>query len=439
MATAWYYALDGEQQGPVSTDELKALVANRRLSLDDLIWKKGLAEWIKVSQVRELAALSQVASSSSTSQPAPAAEQRQVQKPQVRPTQSPAKAPEPDELRLAPEPGAAREIEPQVKEVASQTDTTPKTQVAAQAALWYYARDGQQQGPVTAQFLKDKALSGELLPTDHLWKDGLKDWVAAGSLPGLKFPGSPGQSAAARSRTSQQAAQTVAAAVGETNEADAEPNENSIFAIMNDPGFAAAPAAVRETPNLGLMSAATLEEKPRRRGKIEFEGSPAAMGYMLAAFAIPIPLAFIMAYFYGILKCYIPYFYLWYVGIFLIGTVLAVVTCQLFDKAKMQQNLIVIGYLVMLGLITLYVSWASTITWAINKYSEDGEQAYFVVVLLQPAAVTQIALQVSIESETTSTRHNRSTGSGVFYFLLEAVFAVAAPVYRAYRLYNESD
>jgi hypothetical protein len=139
------------------------------------------------------------------------------------------------------------------------------------------------------------------------------------------------------------------------------------------------------------------------------------------------------------MRCYIPLFIVWYFVIFMIGTVLAVVACRRFNKAQMRQDLVVMGYLILLGLVTLYVSWASTITWAFNMYAENGERAYFVSILFQPAVVAQIALQVSVESEATSTRHGRSTRPAVFYYFLEAVFAIAAPAYKAYRRYNESD
>ena len=44
MATAWYYALNDERKGPVSTEELTALVASGQLTLNDRIWRKGLTE-----------------------------------------------------------------------------------------------------------------------------------------------------------------------------------------------------------------------------------------------------------------------------------------------------------------------------------------------------------------------------------------------------------
>jgi hypothetical protein len=53
------------------------------------------------------------------------------------------------------------------------------------ASEWYYAKDGQQYGPVSARDLKQLADQGTLLATDVVWKDGIPDWRPAGELPGL--------------------------------------------------------------------------------------------------------------------------------------------------------------------------------------------------------------------------------------------------------------
>src|SRR6266542_3683454 len=55
------------------------------------------------------------------------------------------------------------------------------------ATEWYYARNKKQLGPVSTARLKELAASGELQPTDKVWKEGIPKWVAAGSVAGL-FP-----------------------------------------------------------------------------------------------------------------------------------------------------------------------------------------------------------------------------------------------------------
>lgn len=50
---------------------------------------------------------------------------------------------------------------------------------------WYYAKDGQQYGPVSSRELKQLADQGMLLATDVVWKDGMPDWRPAGEVQGL--------------------------------------------------------------------------------------------------------------------------------------------------------------------------------------------------------------------------------------------------------------
>ena len=52
---------------------------------------------------------------------------------------------------------------------------------------WYYTKDGLQQGPIGTAALKDVAASGQIQPTDLVWKEGMANWTAAGNLKGL-FP-----------------------------------------------------------------------------------------------------------------------------------------------------------------------------------------------------------------------------------------------------------
>jgi len=50
---------------------------------------------------------------------------------------------------------------------------------------WYYSKDGEKQGPVTSKQLKELAASGQLQPTDSVWKEGMKEWAEAKAVKGL--------------------------------------------------------------------------------------------------------------------------------------------------------------------------------------------------------------------------------------------------------------
>jgi len=50
---------------------------------------------------------------------------------------------------------------------------------------WYYARNDQQFGPVSAVELKQLANAGRLSPDDLLWREGMESWETAINLRGL--------------------------------------------------------------------------------------------------------------------------------------------------------------------------------------------------------------------------------------------------------------
>lgn len=57
------------------------------------------------------------------------------------------------------------------------------------AEQWYVTMQGQQVGPVSPQQIREMAASGQLQPTDTVWKEGMAQWVPASSLKGLPFRG----------------------------------------------------------------------------------------------------------------------------------------------------------------------------------------------------------------------------------------------------------
>ena len=52
---AWHFNRKGQsKQGPVSWSELKAMIADKKLLCDDVIWQPGMALWVPVGQVKGL-------------------------------------------------------------------------------------------------------------------------------------------------------------------------------------------------------------------------------------------------------------------------------------------------------------------------------------------------------------------------------------------------
>src|SRR5262245_39945049 len=54
MPEEWYYTIQGQQMGPVSTTELQQLAAQRRLQPSDLVWKEGMAKWVPAANTQGL-------------------------------------------------------------------------------------------------------------------------------------------------------------------------------------------------------------------------------------------------------------------------------------------------------------------------------------------------------------------------------------------------
>jgi membrane protease subunit (stomatin/prohibitin family) len=52
----YYYAHQGQQAGPVSFEQLRALFANRTVNRESLIWKQGMSGWAPLKEVEELKA-----------------------------------------------------------------------------------------------------------------------------------------------------------------------------------------------------------------------------------------------------------------------------------------------------------------------------------------------------------------------------------------------
>ena len=54
VQVSYYYAVNGQQSGPVSFDRLKELFASRTINRDSLIWKQGMDNWASLKDIDEL-------------------------------------------------------------------------------------------------------------------------------------------------------------------------------------------------------------------------------------------------------------------------------------------------------------------------------------------------------------------------------------------------
>ena len=58
-------------------------------------------------------------------------------------------------------------------------------------AGWYYARAGQQLGPVDLTQLRAMLSAGQVAPEDLVWTEGMAQWQAARHVPPVMPPGGP--------------------------------------------------------------------------------------------------------------------------------------------------------------------------------------------------------------------------------------------------------
>ena len=55
----------------------------------------------------------------------------------------------------------------------------------ADEIVWYFAKHGQQQGPVELEALKAQLQNGALSPGDLVWREGMPEWTPAREVPEL--------------------------------------------------------------------------------------------------------------------------------------------------------------------------------------------------------------------------------------------------------------
>ena len=47
----WFYAANGQQQGPYPEDQFRDLIANGTVRVDTLVWTEGMAGWQRAAEV----------------------------------------------------------------------------------------------------------------------------------------------------------------------------------------------------------------------------------------------------------------------------------------------------------------------------------------------------------------------------------------------------
>jgi len=122
---SWYYLVNNQQQGPVSEDELRHLLAAGTLSGETLVWNAAMPGWQSIAVTLP-------------------------------------------ELPMAPPPPPP--------------PPAPPAPAPLPAVGWYYLVDGRQQGPVDESMLQQGLSAGTLSAETLLWREGLAGWQPAGEV-----------------------------------------------------------------------------------------------------------------------------------------------------------------------------------------------------------------------------------------------------------------
>jgi len=54
MRSQWHYSQEGQNQGPISSSELKALANDGKINRETLIWKEGMKDWMSAKLIQGL-------------------------------------------------------------------------------------------------------------------------------------------------------------------------------------------------------------------------------------------------------------------------------------------------------------------------------------------------------------------------------------------------
>lgn len=140
MQNQYYIVVDGRQEGPMPKEAL----ASHGLKSDSLVWRAGMAEWQRASELPELADML-------------GAWQQEQQMPPY------GQQPPQDPYRNAFGGEAARQ------------------QAADNSPVWYAMLNGTRVGPATP----DALVANGLHNTTPVWREGMHDWMEAATQPEL--------------------------------------------------------------------------------------------------------------------------------------------------------------------------------------------------------------------------------------------------------------
>lgn len=146
----WYYAeKDLSQQGPISDEEITALLTRKTINAETKVWNETLPAWQKLSE-------SSLASQLSTIRYAP-------------PVEVPPVVPTPPPLDIPP--------------------VNPITPPPLSSVNWFYMQGAERKGPVSEEEIGSLIAAGILQATTQVWNSSFTTWQPLSATSLAKFSG----------------------------------------------------------------------------------------------------------------------------------------------------------------------------------------------------------------------------------------------------------
>lgn len=199
MDTPLYLRVRGRVLGPYEPDKLQAMVRRGQLSRLHELSTDGVS-WVRASNYPELFAINVEV---------PAAQQTDVSRV-----------------------GTATPTDESITETSKSVDTDAAMTASVK---WYFSRGDVQGGPVDFPTLKLMAASGQLSPDDLVWTEGMSNWRAANSTPGLSWP--TGVSTPAFGLPAHQIRDDQRNRVSSSTATDAELSDSLVRSALNSRGW----------------------------------------------------------------------------------------------------------------------------------------------------------------------------------------------------------
>lgn len=146
----WHYSDNGQQQGPVSEEEMTRLISKRVITGDTLVWNESLTAWVKFSESSLSSYLEKLYAPGASAVP------------------TPPPLPNVTDLGVIQEPQKIAPPSP---------PPIPISSPLISESGWYYRNNAESVGPVREDEITCLIQAGEISKNTPLWNESQADWL----------------------------------------------------------------------------------------------------------------------------------------------------------------------------------------------------------------------------------------------------------------------